>query len=97
MASIHAMRHSRHRKRRLFAGRLETAYLREERLRRMEELRKPRRERLFHGKVGAAYYRELAVQRIEEGKGRGRREFSRHLKGEFGGYVRDPRVPRRSR
>lgn len=95
MASIHAMRHNPHRKRRLFAGRLETAFLREERLRKLQEGHKPRRRKLFAGRVETAYRREVRLQELEQGKGRGRLEFSKP-RGEFKGYVKDPRV-RRSR
>lgn len=61
---------------------------------------RPVRRRLFAGQVGIAYRREQRVQRLAQGKGTPRHALSRHLKGEFSGYVRDPtirRTPRRSR
>ena len=91
MAPIHPLRHSPHRKRRLFTGAVERAYLREERLRKIAEGHRPRRHRLFAGRLQAAYMREL---RIEEDKHLPRREYSRHLKGEFHGYVKDLRIKR---
>ena len=91
---VRALRHEAHRKRRLYAGRLEAAYLREERRRRLAEGHMPRRRKLYAGRVNAAYKRELRILKGET-TGTGRELYARHLRGEFGGEHRDPRVPRR--
>ena len=95
MARLTRLEHSAKRKRRLFSGRLQAAYRREERLRLLQEGKKPRRRKLAAGKVGAAIRREERMARLAEGRVPERNLYSHRLKGEFGGMVRDPRVRRK--
>lgn len=99
--AVHALRHRAHQKRRLFAGRVYQAYLRELRVQRLAEGRVPRRRRLIAGQSGVALNRQRRVQRAHRGLGSsGRHELAHGFRQEFGGQVKDPlvkRTPRRSR
>ena len=90
------MHHRRTQKRRLFAGRLETSYRREERLRRLQEGKKPRKRRQIAGKPNASYNKELRLMGFNQyGRKLPERSKFARMKGEFRGYNRDPRIKRK--